>query len=165
VQAFRRLARSHARVLAPDQRRLKAAARRDGSKALEIDEVALDAVGIDLSDVEGKPFWTTFWRQVSKEIRATLRQSILRALKGNVTRQAAAGDVRPDFRPVLQKEIYCPRPWPVFGAGNCAATKACQPSKARPERERRSASSFPLRNGAFSRNQSRPPVLLPRARS
>ena len=31
---------------------------------LEINHVALDAVGIDLSDVEGKPFWTTFWWQV-----------------------------------------------------------------------------------------------------
>jgi len=28
---------------------------------LEINHVALDAVGIKLSDVEGKPFWTTFW--------------------------------------------------------------------------------------------------------
>ena len=32
---------------------------------LEINKVALDAVGIKLSDVEGKPFWTTFWWQVS----------------------------------------------------------------------------------------------------
>jgi adenylate cyclase len=28
---------------------------------LEINKVALDAVGITLADVEGKPFWTTFW--------------------------------------------------------------------------------------------------------
>jgi adenylate cyclase len=32
---------------------------------LEINHVALDAVGIKLSDVEGRPFWTTFWWQVS----------------------------------------------------------------------------------------------------
>ena len=32
---------------------------------LEINKVALDAVGISLADVEGKPFWTTFWWQVS----------------------------------------------------------------------------------------------------
>ena len=32
---------------------------------LEINKVALDAVGIGLSDVEGKPFWTSFWWQVS----------------------------------------------------------------------------------------------------
>lgn len=35
---------------------------------LEINQVALDGVGIRLSDVEGKPFWTTFWWQVSDEI-------------------------------------------------------------------------------------------------
>ena len=33
---------------------------------LEINQVALDAVGIKLADVEGKPFWTTFWWQVSR---------------------------------------------------------------------------------------------------
>jgi hypothetical protein len=27
---------------------------------LEINKVALDAIGISLVDVEGKPFWTTF---------------------------------------------------------------------------------------------------------
>ena len=43
---------------------------------LEINKVALDAVGIKLSDVEGKPFWKTFWWQVSEEINATLRASI-----------------------------------------------------------------------------------------
>ena len=32
---------------------------------LEINKVALDAVGLTLADVEGKPFWTTFWWQVS----------------------------------------------------------------------------------------------------
>ena len=37
---------------------------------LEINKVALDAVGITLADVEGKPFWTTFWWQVSEEINA-----------------------------------------------------------------------------------------------
>ena len=40
---------------------------------LEINQVALDAVGIKLSDVEGKPFWTTFWWQVSDDINATLQ--------------------------------------------------------------------------------------------
>jgi PAS domain S-box-containing protein len=53
---------------------------------LEINQVALDAVGITLSDVEGKPFWTTFWWQVSEEIRATLRESILRASRGEFVR-------------------------------------------------------------------------------
>jgi PAS domain S-box-containing protein len=53
---------------------------------LEINQVALDAVGIKLSDVEGKPFWTTFWWQVSEEIRAILRESILRASHGEFVR-------------------------------------------------------------------------------
>src|SRR5580765_3533871 len=53
---------------------------------LEINQVALDAVGIKLSDVEGKPFWTTFWWQVSDEINATLRDSIRRAAEGEFVR-------------------------------------------------------------------------------
>ncbi len=53
---------------------------------LEINQVALDAVGIKLADVEGKPFWTTFWWQVSEEIRATLRAAILRAAQGEFIR-------------------------------------------------------------------------------
>jgi PAS domain S-box-containing protein len=53
---------------------------------LEINQVALDAVGIKLSDVEGKPFWTTFWWQVSEEINATLRDSIRRAAQGEFVR-------------------------------------------------------------------------------
>ena len=53
---------------------------------LEINKVALDAVGIQLSDVEGRPFWTTFWWQVSDEINAELRQMIQRAAKGEFVR-------------------------------------------------------------------------------
>ncbi len=53
---------------------------------LEINQVALDAVGIKLSDVEGTPFWTTFWWQVSDEINATLRQAIVRASQGEFVR-------------------------------------------------------------------------------
>jgi PAS domain S-box-containing protein len=53
---------------------------------LEINKVALDAVGVSLSEVEGKPFWTTFWWQVSTEINQTLRASIARAAKGEVVR-------------------------------------------------------------------------------
>jgi PAS domain S-box-containing protein len=53
---------------------------------LEINQVALDAVGITLAEVEGKPFWTTFWWQVSEEINATLRESIARATQGEFVR-------------------------------------------------------------------------------
>ncbi|MEP6922266.1 MAG: ATP-binding protein [bacterium] len=53
---------------------------------LEINQVALDGVGIKLSEVEGRPFWTTFWWQVSEEINATLRDSITRAAQGEFVR-------------------------------------------------------------------------------
>jgi PAS domain S-box-containing protein len=53
---------------------------------LEINHVALDAVGITLSEVEGKPFWTTFWWQVSEEVNTTLREAILRAAQGEFVR-------------------------------------------------------------------------------
>ncbi|WP_218508570.1 ATP-binding protein [Variovorax sp. dw_308] len=52
---------------------------------LEINQVALDGVGIKLSDVEGRPFWTTFWWQVRDE-GATLRASIERAARGEFVR-------------------------------------------------------------------------------
>ena len=53
---------------------------------LEINHVALDAVGVNLSEVEGEPFWTTFWWQVSEDINATLRESIRRASQGEFVR-------------------------------------------------------------------------------
>src|ERR1700729_1911805 len=53
---------------------------------LEINQVALDGVGIELSDVEGAPFWTTFWWQVSPEINAELREMIRRAALGEFVR-------------------------------------------------------------------------------
>ncbi|HEV7672543.1 MAG TPA: ATP-binding protein [Thermoanaerobaculia bacterium] len=53
---------------------------------LEINKVALDAVGIQLADVEGKPFWTTFWWQVSEEINQGLRDGIARAAQGEFVR-------------------------------------------------------------------------------
>jgi len=53
---------------------------------LEINQVALDAVGISLSDVEGRPFWTTFWWQVSDEINFGIRDSIRRAAQGEFVR-------------------------------------------------------------------------------
>ena len=53
---------------------------------LEINHVALSAVGISLSEVEGKPFWNSFWWQVSEEINGTLRSSIARAADGEFVR-------------------------------------------------------------------------------
>jgi PAS domain S-box-containing protein len=53
---------------------------------LEINKVALDAVGVSLADVEGKPFWTTFWWQVSPEVNQGIRDAISRASKGEFVR-------------------------------------------------------------------------------
>jgi len=53
---------------------------------LEINKVALDAVGLTLADVEGKPFWTTFWWQVSEEANQSIRHAIARAVKGEFVR-------------------------------------------------------------------------------
>ena len=53
---------------------------------VEINKVALDAVGITLADVEGRPFWTTFWWQVSSAINDELRVMIARAAAGEFVR-------------------------------------------------------------------------------
>src|SRR6188768_2843177 len=53
---------------------------------LEINKVALDAVGLTLADVEGRPFWTTFWWQVSPEINQGIRDAIARAVQGEFVR-------------------------------------------------------------------------------
>jgi PAS domain S-box-containing protein len=53
---------------------------------LEINKVALDAVGVELAEVEGRPFWTTFWWQVSPEINQGIRDAIARAAKGEFVR-------------------------------------------------------------------------------
>jgi PAS domain S-box-containing protein len=53
---------------------------------LEINKVALDAVGLTLADVEGQPFWTTFWWQVSEEANQGIRDMIARAAKGEFVR-------------------------------------------------------------------------------
>src|ERR1700761_7837792 len=53
---------------------------------LEINKVALDAVGVSLAEVEGRPFWTTFWWQVSPEINQGIRDAIARAAQGEFVR-------------------------------------------------------------------------------
>src|SRR5690349_20517535 len=53
---------------------------------LEINKEALDAVGVSLSEVEGRPFWTTFWWQVSPEVNQGIRDAIARAAKGEFVR-------------------------------------------------------------------------------
>ena len=53
---------------------------------IEINHVALHAVGISLKEVENKKFWTTFWWQVSQEINDEFRAMIARAAKGEFVR-------------------------------------------------------------------------------
>jgi PAS domain S-box-containing protein len=53
---------------------------------LEINKATLDAAELKLSDVEGKPFWTTFWWQVSPAITTELRAMIARATAGALVR-------------------------------------------------------------------------------
>ena len=54
---------------------------------LEINKVALDAVGLTLADVEGKPFWDTFWWQVSRgDQRGPCARSIARPARGEFVR-------------------------------------------------------------------------------
>ena len=65
---------------------------------LEINQVALDAVGIGLSEVEGRPFWTTFWWQVSEEINFGIRDSIRRAAQGEFVRWDTEIYGRPEGR-------------------------------------------------------------------
>jgi PAS domain S-box-containing protein len=60
----------------------------DGT-VLESNKVALDAVGVQLSEVEKRPFWTTSWWQVSPEVGATLREKIARAARGEFVRWVA----------------------------------------------------------------------------
>ncbi|MET0553932.1 MAG: ATP-binding protein [Vicinamibacteria bacterium] len=53
---------------------------------LEINKVALDAVGLTLADVQGRPFWTTFWWQVSPEVNHGIRDAVARAAQGEFVR-------------------------------------------------------------------------------
>src|SRR5262249_48364587 len=53
---------------------------------LEINKSALDAVGVALADVEGKPFWATPWWQVWQEISDRVRHAIARAAQGECVR-------------------------------------------------------------------------------
>jgi PAS domain S-box-containing protein len=46
---------------------------------LDINQAALDTGGLTLADVEGQPFWTTFWWQASAESSVALQEQIRRA--------------------------------------------------------------------------------------
>lgn len=65
---------------------------------LEINKVALDGVGVSLAEVEGRPFWETFWWQVSPEINQGIRDAIARASKGEFVRWARPSTAGPAGR-------------------------------------------------------------------
>ncbi|KAI3610217.1 protein incorrectly called adenylate cyclase (plasmid) [Cupriavidus necator H850] len=53
---------------------------------LEINRAALEAIGIRMDDIRGKPFWEARWWVVSPEIQAMLRELIQRASQGEFVR-------------------------------------------------------------------------------
>jgi len=53
---------------------------------LEINRAALEAIGIRLDDIRGKPFWEARWWVVSPETQALLRELIQRASQGEFVR-------------------------------------------------------------------------------
>ncbi len=55
-------------------------------KIIESNREALEAVGLQLDDVKGKPFWETRWWNVSRKTQATLRELIRRASGGEFVR-------------------------------------------------------------------------------
>lgn len=63
---------------------------------LEINRAALEAIGIRMDDIRGKPFWEARWWVVSPETQALLREMIQRASQGEF--------VRCDFENYVQPE-------------------------------------------------------------
>lgn len=53
---------------------------------LEVNRAALEGAGLELSDVEGKPFWKCFWWAVSNEIQEALQAAVARAAQGEFIR-------------------------------------------------------------------------------
>lgn len=78
---------------------------------LEANATALGMVGVELHEVQGRPFWDTPWWRHSSELQARVRDAITRAAMGNTVRFEAthlgtAGELRTiDFsvKPVLDE--------------------------------------------------------------
>ncbi len=79
---------------------------------LEVNETALQATGQTLSDVIGKPFWETYWWQISEKERLKLQRAVQQAAKGELVRYEveiwdANHDVRAldmSIKPVLNEQ-------------------------------------------------------------
>lgn len=80
----------------------------DGN-VLEINKVALDAIGIELKDVLGKPFWETFWWQVSDDVVATVKANVARARQGSAVQWDTPLYGHPNSRePIMLDAIFRP---------------------------------------------------------
>lgn len=55
-------------------------------RVLEANQTALEAAGLKLADVVGKPFWETRWWSMSEQARRQLRDAIARARRGECVR-------------------------------------------------------------------------------
>jgi PAS domain S-box-containing protein len=65
---------------------------------LEANRAPLEAAGISLADVTGRPFWDTYWWSYSAELQAWMREAVARAARGELVRKDVvvrmAGDTR-----------------------------------------------------------------------
>jgi PAS domain S-box-containing protein len=55
-------------------------------RVVEINKTALDFAGVNMSDVEGKPFWDTVWWSHNSDMREFVRSSIRSAAAGTLVR-------------------------------------------------------------------------------
>lgn len=65
---------------------------------LEANRAPLEAAGIALDDVKGRPFWDTYWWSYSAELQDWMREAVARAARGEMVRRDVvvrmAGDTR-----------------------------------------------------------------------
>lgn len=65
---------------------------------LQANRAPLEAAGISLADVTGRPFWDTYWWSYSAELQAWMREAVARAARGEMVRKDVvvrmAGDTR-----------------------------------------------------------------------
>gem|GEM_PF-1070934 len=59
---------------------------RDGA-VLEVNQAALDAAGLQIADVTGRPVWDTYWWSYSGEAQQQIRAVLRLALQGNAVRR------------------------------------------------------------------------------
>ena len=65
---------------------------------LQANRAPLEAAGIDLSDVIGKPFWDTYWWNYSESMRDWLRSACQRVAAGEIVREDVVARMSDDSR-------------------------------------------------------------------